>query len=100
MKISVEVLKMRYREITSCLSIAVIMALGVLFIPANRALGQSTASVQGTITGSTGAVVENAKIVAHNVATGEERSTVSVSAGTYALPSFSFGTYCLTISSP
>ena len=68
-------------------------------MPSNRALGQSTASVQGTITDSTGAAVEHAKIVAHNLGTGEERSTESDSAGTYALPSLSVGTYSLTISS-
>jgi hypothetical protein len=99
MQINFQVPTRRYRGVTSCLSIAVIIALGSLCIPANRALGQSTASVQGTITDSTGATVEHAKIVAHNVATGEERSTESDSAGTYALPSLSVGTYTLTISS-
>ena len=51
------------------------------------------------VTDSTGAVVYNAKIVAHNMTTGEELTVVSGSAGAYALPSLPVGTYSLTISS-
>src|ERR1700761_9179124 len=58
-----------------------------LCLTTHCAIGQATASLQGTIKDPSGAVVPNAEIIAHNLATGEERKTTSNSAGIYELPS-------------
>jgi hypothetical protein len=57
------------------------------------ALGQSTASLNGTVTDPTGAVVANAKVVATNQATGVETATQTDAAGVYLLPSLPIGIY-------
>ncbi len=59
--------------------------------------GQSTASLQGTITDATGAAVQGAKISVRNSATGEERNAESDSAGVYVVPSLPVGTYRVTV---
>jgi outer membrane receptor protein involved in Fe transport len=57
------------------------------------ALAQSTAAVQGTVTDASGAVVPNATVTVRNQSTGEERTTVTDSAGIYQVPSLQPGTY-------
>jgi hypothetical protein len=64
------------------------------------AFAQSTSSVQGTITDATGADVPNAKIVIHNVATGEERTTQTDTAGLYSFAALPVGTYRMTVTAP
>jgi hypothetical protein len=59
---------------------------------------QGTSSIQGTILDATGAPVPNATVVARNMATGEERSTVTGPDGVYALPAMPVGTYRVTVS--
>src|SRR5262249_39761201 len=61
---------------------------------------QSTGSIQGTITDATGAAVPTAKIVVHNMGTGEDRNTQSDSVGVYAVPSLPPGAYRLTVTAP
>jgi hypothetical protein len=61
------------------------------FVGAAR--GQSTASLNGTVTDPTGAVVANAKVVATNQATGVETATQTDTAGAYLLPSLPIGIY-------
>src|SRR5882724_7231064 len=58
---------------------------------------QSTATLGGTVTDATGAVVANAKVVATNQATGVETATQTGSAGAYLLPSLPIGTYRIQI---
>src|SRR5882762_6964902 len=58
---------------------------------------QSTATLGGTVTDATGAVVANAKVVATNQATGVETATQTDSAGAYLLPSLPIGTYRIQI---
>jgi outer membrane receptor protein involved in Fe transport len=61
-------------------------------------LGQSSlASLQGTITDASGAVVPGVKIVVHNTGTGEERTAQSDSAGVYVIPSLPVGTYQVNV---
>ena len=69
----------------------------VFFLVTHVALGQSTATLQGTITDATGAVVPGAKIVVHNLATGEDRPAESDSAGVYLVPSLPVGSYRVTV---
>ena len=54
---------------------------------------QSTASITGTVTDPTGAVVPNATVTVRNLGTGEERTTQTDSAGLYIVPSLPVGRY-------
>src|SRR6266481_6367889 len=58
---------------------------------------QSTATLGGTVTDATGAVVANVKVVATNQATGVEIDTQTDSAGAYLLPSLPIGTYRIQV---
>ena len=70
------------------------------FVLARFAAAQSTATITGTITDASGAVVPGAQIVVHNSGTGEERAAVSDSAGVYVVPSLPVGTYRVSVASP
>jgi len=60
-------------------------------------LGQSTASLTGTVTDPSGAVVPGAAITIHALATGTDRNTVSDDAGSYTAPSLQPGDYTVTV---
>src|SRR5579875_1314783 len=53
--------------------------------------------IVGTVTDPTGAAIPEARIVARNVATGLERSTVTGPDGTYSLSELPVGTYVVTV---
>jgi hypothetical protein len=55
-------------------------------------------TILGTVTDTTGAVITGAKVSAHNLATGQERSTVTSADGSYSIPELTIGTYTVTIS--
>jgi hypothetical protein len=59
---------------------------------------QSTATLNGTVTDATGAVVANAKVIATNQATGVETATQTDTAGAYLLPSLPIGIYRVQVS--
>ncbi len=67
-------------------------------IPA--AWSQSTSTIRGTVTDSSGAVVANAKVTIHNQATSEERITQTDNSGNYVAPSLPVGTYRITAQAP
>jgi len=54
---------------------------------------QSTATLRGTVTDSTGAVVAGASVLVQNQATGVENTTKTNEAGNYALPALPVGSY-------
>jgi hypothetical protein len=54
---------------------------------------QSTATLQGTVTDSTGAVVPNARVIVRNQATGVERNAQSDSDGNYQVAALPPGVY-------
>jgi outer membrane receptor protein involved in Fe transport len=56
------------------------------------------ASLNGTITDASRAVVPGAKIEVVSVSTGLRRQTTTTSAGTYQIPALAVGTYTVTIS--
>ena len=58
-----------------------------------RALAQSTATLEGTVTDSSGAVAPNVKIVVRNQGTGAERTTQTESNGNYVVPALEPGVY-------
>src|SRR5256886_2490976 len=64
------------------------------------ALAQSTASLSGTVSDATGAVVVNAKVVATNQATGVESTTQTDTAGAYLFPSLPIGVYRVQVAAP
>lgn len=70
----------------------------ILLIASASGWSQSTGTLQGNITDSAGAVVTGARIAATQVQMGTTRSTVSDSAGNYALPALQPGTYRLVVS--
>jgi Carboxypeptidase regulatory-like domain/TonB dependent receptor/TonB-dependent Receptor Plug Domain len=55
-------------------------------------------TILGTVTDSQGAVVAGAKITAHNIATGLDRSTETSADGSYAIPELPIGSYKVTVS--
>lgn len=57
------------------------------------AWGQSTASLSGTVTDPSGAVVVNAQVTVHNLGTGLDRVVNTGSAGLYVVPSLQPGNY-------
>jgi hypothetical protein len=79
------------------------MTLFVIFLAALAATAAyaqvTTASIFGTVTDNTGAVVPNAEITVTNVDTNVTRTAKSDSAGQYTVPLLPTGTYRVTISS-
>src|SRR5215472_5658310 len=72
----------------------------LLILAAANSSAQSTATLEGTITDASGAVVPGAKIVVHNQGTAEERNVESDSAGVYLVPSLPVGTYRVNVTAP
>ncbi|HZL67682.1 MAG TPA: carboxypeptidase-like regulatory domain-containing protein, partial [Candidatus Limnocylindrales bacterium] len=60
----------------------------------------STATVNGTIVDSSGAVVTKAQVTVSNPATGFSRQTVSGAAGDYTLTFLPPGTYSMKVQAP
>jgi hypothetical protein len=85
------------RLILTRFGVTQIVVMAALCLTTQYAIGQATASLQGSIKDPTGAVIPNAQIIARNLATGEERKAVSDSAGIYALPSLPIGSYRLNV---
>jgi hypothetical protein len=65
----------------------------LLLMGVSRSFAQSTASLGGTVTDPTGAVVPGASIKVRSLATNLVRETVSDSAGAYVVPSLQPGDY-------
>jgi hypothetical protein len=59
--------------------------------------GQTTASIQGTVTDRSGAAVTGAKIIVKNQALGIERTTQTNSSGDYEVPALPPGTYSVEV---
>jgi hypothetical protein len=73
-----------------------LVLLGLLCTPFTKA--QDNATVNGTITDASGALVPNAAIALTNLATGQTRDATSNSAGVYRFANVGIGTYTLTVS--
>ncbi len=65
---------------------------------AGQVQGQSTATLQGTVTDPNGGTIPSAKVVATNEATGVKLETRTDGAGLYLFPPLSIGAYTLEIS--
>ncbi len=73
------------------------LALAPLLLWGWSLLAQSTATLQGTVSDQSGAVVPSAKVLVRNQGTGVERTTQTDSAGNYLLPSLPVGTYRIEV---
>ncbi|HEU4634809.1 MAG TPA: carboxypeptidase regulatory-like domain-containing protein [Edaphobacter sp.] len=71
--------------------------LPLVLLPKAWAQAAGTASVQGTVTDSTGATVPNAQVTIKQTATGVTRSSTTDSQGLYSFPNVAVGPYSLTI---
>src|SRR5437016_4926705 len=58
------------------------------------------ASIAGTVTEQSGAVVPEAKVVATDTVTGQSREVISTESGTYVVPLLPVGTFSVTCSHP
>ncbi len=67
----------------------------VLFAANVNSQTAGTASIQGVVTDTTGAVIPNVSITATNIATQVKHTTVTSSSGLYSFPNIAIGTYTL-----
>jgi len=75
--------------------------LGLLLLWASPALAQKfTASVRGTVSDQTTAVISGAKVTLKNEATGVSRSVTTNSDGNYSFPDVPVGSYRIEVESP
>jgi hypothetical protein len=77
-----------------------IFLVGAVFSITPRASAQENATITGTVTDPTGAVIPNATITLTNPATSQTRSTVSNASGLYLFPSLAIGNYTLSATAP
>ena len=74
-----------------------LIAVAVGLFLSSAVLAQSTATVQGSITDSKGAVVPNATVTARNKATSIERTAQTDSDGNYQIAALPVGTYSIEV---
>jgi outer membrane receptor protein involved in Fe transport len=77
--------------------LTLVLAAVVVFLCSVQVWGQATASVNGTVTDSAGAVVTDATVVLHNRDTNLDRTARTNSVGAYAMPEVQPGNYDLKI---
>jgi hypothetical protein len=78
----------------------VFFALFMLTIPSPLSAQTVTGSVGGTVTDPSGAVVPNAQVIAHNVATGIDTQATTNAAGIYSIRFLPIGEYEVTVQAP
>lgn len=74
--------------------------LAMVFLATGVAWGQSTATLQGTVTDSARGVVPGAEVVAQSPATGLRRQAVTDDSGTYFFNFLPVGRYLVTVEMP
>ncbi len=79
--------------------ILLIGILAILFSPAGKLYAQALASITGTVTDSSGAVVANATVSVTNDATNVKKTTLSSSAGSYTVTDLLPGIYTVRVES-
>jgi hypothetical protein len=68
-----------------------------IFVTARPTMGQSTATIQGSVTDQKGAVIPNATVTARNRATSFERTTQTDSEGNYQIAALPVGNYSVEV---
>jgi hypothetical protein len=77
--------------------VRVFLAFAILILFSTAAWGQTTASLRGTITDQSGAIVGGAKITLTNTGTGISRSAISSADGLYLFEQVQVGKYKVTV---
>jgi hypothetical protein len=77
--------------------LAILSLLAVSLVPGIRAYAQVSATINGTVTDSSGAVVPNADVTLTNEATQEKRVSVTNDSGYFAFPALLAATYTIHI---
>ena len=72
----------------------------VLLLGVGQLFAQSTGSIRGTVSDSTGAVIPEASVTVTNTQTAQKRSTQTTSSGVFAFPDLPIGPYELQVSKP
>src|SRR3989441_1263096 len=85
------------KDITRKLMLAAPVLTALLFITSAVALGQSTATLQGTVTDQKGAVVPNATVIVRNQATSIERTVQTDNSGNYQIAALPVGAYSVVV---
>src|SRR6185437_12739875 len=80
--------------------LAVGLVLAVLLFVVPRAHGQENATINGTATDPSGAVVPNAVVKIVNAETSETRTGTTNGAGIFNFPGLRIGHYTLTVTAP
>ncbi len=78
-------------------SFILLLIAACVFMTGRVAFGQSTATLQGTVTDQKGAVVPNATITVRNQATSIERAAQTDSSGNYQVAALPVGTYSVVV---
>jgi Carboxypeptidase regulatory-like domain len=68
-----------------------------LFVTSLTAQTAGEGAITGTVTDTSGAVIPNATVTAHNMATGVDTTRVASSAGVYQISPLIIGTYSVTV---
>src|SRR5437588_2759381 len=78
-------------------SFILLLIAACVFMTGRVAFGQSTATLQGTVTDQKGAVVPNATITVRNQATSIDRTAQTDSSGNYQVAALPVGTYSVVV---
>jgi len=81
------------------LSRLMLLFLSIVFAGVNL-WAQSTATILGTVTDPTGAVVPDATVTITNTGTGTSRTVTSNQSGAYNAPDLQIGTYSIKVDAP
>src|SRR6266704_2361768 len=88
------------RRQASCFRILLCLITILVFSTVTALAQLSTASLNGVVRDSTGAMVTSASVVLRNSDTGVERNTVTNDTGTYVFPDINPGRYTLKVGAP
>ena len=91
---------LRRVSLGSAALLAPVLVSSLMMVPSAYAQTAGQASVQGTVSDATGAVVPNASITFTNTDTGTVRTTTTDGSGLYSLPNVPVGSYSLTVAAP
>ncbi|MDQ2844321.1 MAG: TonB-dependent receptor [Acidobacteriota bacterium] len=79
---------------------AATLAVWLFGIASTQLSAQTLSSINGTVTDTSGAIVENAKVTVKNNGTAVEKTAQTSSAGTYTVTDLIPGTYTVTVDNP
>ncbi|TAM78963.1 MAG: hypothetical protein EPN47_19830 [Acidobacteria bacterium] len=82
----------------ACIILPFLLLAIIIFPAGSKAQQVATATINGTVTDATGAVVPSAKVMLQNIATNVEKSTTTNGSGYYTLLNILPGRYTLTVS--